>query len=41
MPATSGIVVTLAAAWALATVVIPWFADRYAEGADWRAKGHA
>jgi hypothetical protein len=22
---------------ALATVVIPWFADRYAEGADWRA----
>jgi hypothetical protein len=22
---------------ALATVVVPWFADRYAEGADWRA----
>jgi hypothetical protein len=22
---------------ALTTVVIPWFADRYAEGADWRA----
>lgn len=22
---------------ALATVVVPWFADRYADGADWRA----
>jgi hypothetical protein len=22
---------------ALATVVVPWFVDRYAEGADWRA----
>src|SRR2546430_15948515 len=22
---------------ALATVVVPWFADRYDEGADWRA----
>jgi hypothetical protein len=22
---------------AMATVVVPWFADRYAEGADWRA----
>ena len=22
---------------ALATVIVPWFADRYAEGADWRA----
>ncbi len=22
---------------AMATIVVPWFADRYAEGADWRA----
>jgi hypothetical protein len=38
VPATSGIAADARGCMgAVTTVVIPWFADRYAEGADWRA----